>query len=202
VLRYDLRRGVLSGEGELRWQHDDKRYELQLQGTVLGLTLIAQDSRGGFDAAGLAPGRFVDQRRGRKPRTADFERARGFIRYGDEEAPQALLAGAQDRLSWMLQLAAIVAADPAYARAGAQVRMAVSGARGDSDVWTFTADAREPVELVGARLPAALRFRREPRKPNDTGVEIWLDPARHFLPVRMRLSQGRGDEALQFVLIP
>jgi len=202
ALRYDLRRGALGGEGELRWQHDGSRYEMQLQGTVFGLLLLSQTSRGGFDAAGVAPERFVDRRRGRDPRVADFERAHARIRYSEGEAPQPLRAGAQDRLSWMAQLAAVVEADPPRWRSGAQVEMAVSGARGDSDVWTFTVVGRESVELEGARAPDALAFRREPRKPRDTGVEVWLDPARHHLPVRMRLSNGRDGEALQFVLIP
>ena len=36
----------------------------------------------------------------------------------------------------------------------------------------------------------------------DTRVEVWLDPGRHHLPVRIRLSNERGGEALDFVLRP
>lgn len=202
VLRYDLRRGALGGEGELRWQRDGDRYEMQLQGTVFGLTLLWQTSRGGFDAAGIAPERFLDRRRGREQRAASFQRERGLITYSGDEARHPLLPGAQDRLSWMAQLAAIVEADPPRWRPGAQVEMAVSGSRGDSDVWTFTVTGLETIALVGGRTLEALALKREPRKPFDTAVEVWLDPGRHHLPVRMRLSNGRDGEALQFVLIP
>ena len=202
VLRYDLRRGALGGEGELRWQHDDGRYELHLQGSVLGLSLLSQSSRGGFDAAGLAPERFLDRRRGREQRAANFQRERGLITYSGDAAQHPLLAGAQDRLSWMVQLAAIVDADPARWQPGTQVEMAVTGSRGDSDVWTFTVSGREAVELAGGRPIEALALAREPRKPHDTSVQVWLDPARHHLPVRLRLSNGRDGDALLFVLVP
>jgi len=203
ALRYELRRGRLSGQGTLRWQHASESYELTMEGTVFGLQVLAQRSVGGFDAAGLAPRRFLDQRRGRAVLAANFQRESGVITYSGTPAQHPLLAGAQDRLSWMVQLASIVDAEPARWRAGTQIEMAVSGARGDADVWTFTVIGHEAVELGGAtRSEAALALRREPRKPYDTRVEVWLDPARHHLPVRMQLSSARADEALTFLLAP
>ena len=150
----------------------------------------------------MAPLRFVDRRRGRDLRAANFQRDRGLITYSGSSAQYPLPAGAQDRLSWMVQLAAIVEAEPARFRPGEQVEMAVSGSRGDTDVWTFTVSGREAVDIAGARLERSLALRREPRKPYDTRVEVWLDPARHHLPARIRLSSERGAEALDFVLKP
>ena len=202
VLQYELRRGAVTGEGELRWQRHEDGYEMSIEGSVFGFQVLSQISRGGFDLAGLAPLRFVDRRRGRDVRAANFQRDRGLITYSGSPAEYPLLAGAQDRLSWMVQLAAIVEAEPARWRAGEHVEMLVSGSRGDADVWTFTVTGREAVDLVGIRLERALALRREPRKPYDTRVEVWLDPERHHLPARIRLSSERGAEALEFVLKP
>jgi hypothetical protein len=203
VLQYELRRGALTGAGELRWQRSADAYELSIEGSVFGLTVLSQTSRGGFDAAGLAPVRFVDRRRGRELRAANFQRDRGLITYSGSEARYPLVAGAQDRLSWMIQLAAIVDAEPARFRPGAEVEMAVSGSRGDTDVWTFAVAGVEAIDLAGGgRVERALALRREPRKPFDTHVDVWLDPGRHHLPVRIRLSNDRGAEALEFVLRP
>ena len=47
---------------------------------------------------------------------------------------------------------------------------------------------------------ATVRLVREPRRPYDTRAEVWLDPARSYLPVRARLSHGAGDEGLQLLL--
>jgi hypothetical protein len=40
-------------------------------------------------------------------------------------------------------------------------------------------------------------LRREPLKPFDTRGELWLDPQRHHLPVRLTLSTiGRAGEVV------
>lgn len=201
-LHYELRRGAVTGDGLLRWQRSGDGYELTMEGTVFGFQVLSQVSRGGFDLAGVAPQRFVDRRRGRDQRAANFQRDRGLVTYSGSSAQHPLVAGAQDRLSWMVQLAAIVDADAARFRTGEQVEMAVSGSRGDTDVWTFTVTGHEAVELAGSRLERALLLKREPRKPYDTRVEVWLDPGRHHLPARIRLSSERGGEALDFLLRP
>jgi hypothetical protein len=46
----------------------------------------------------------------------------------------------------------------------------------------------------------ALRLTREPRRPYDTQVEVWMDPAQHHLPVRARLTVLPGGETLELSL--
>ena len=52
------------------------------------------------------------------------------------------------------------------------------------------------------RQENTLAVRREPRKPFDTQVEAWFDPARHHLPVRLKLSTANGSDAMEFILKP
>jgi len=203
ALRYELRRGALRGEGEVHWRPEGRHYELQIEGGVLGLSLLSQTSSGGFDAAGLAPQRFVERRRAREQRAANFQRDRGVISFSATSDEFPLLPGAQDRLSWMLQLAAIVEAAPARHGAGDRIAMQVTGVRGDVDVWSFGVVGRETVEVAGGtRVDDALALRREPRKPYDTRVEVWLDPKRHHLPVRIKLASANGNDALELLLQP
>lgn len=202
LLRYEMRRGALAGDGEMTWRPGPEGYELTIQGRAFGVPVLGWLSRGRFDDAGIAPDRFVDRRRGRGLRAASFQRDKGLITSSSSPLEHALLAGAQDRLSWIAQLAAVVEADPARFVAGEQVVMQVAGARGDADLWTFTVVAREPLELAGGRLDQALLLRREPRKPFDTRVEVWLDPSRHHLPARLRLTQAGGGDGLEFLLKP
>jgi hypothetical protein len=202
TLRYELRRGLVTGQGELSWRPTSDGYELQIEGVAFGLSLLGWGSQGRFDAAGLAPQRFVDRRRGRDLRAANFQRDKGVISWSGVTHEAPLAAGAQDRLSWMLQLAAIAEADPARLIAGERVLMQVAGARGDVDVWTFVVGGREDVDVAGSRIEGALVLRRAPRKPFDTGVEVWLDPARHHLPARLKLSTAGGGDSLEFLLRP
>lgn len=193
LLSYQLRRGMLSGQGELRWQHDGRRYEVRLEGRVaLFGTILTQVSRGGFDAAGLAPERHTDKRRNRGEQAANFQRAAGIISFSGPATQYPLVAGAQDRVSWMLQLAAIGQAWSKRPGTGTHVAMFVAGARGDGDVWSFRVEGTDAVNTPMG-MASAIKLMREPRKQYDTKVEIWLDPARHHLPVRARMTEASGD---------
>ena len=199
TLHYELRRGAVSGTGELRWRPAGDQYELRLDGRVAGIPVLLQISTGGFDDAGIAPLRFTDQRMRRDVKAANFQRAVGKITFSGPSTEFPLLIGAQDRLSWMIQLAAVAAAEPQRMAPGGKVALYVVGARGDADLWIFRYVAHEDVATVAGPVPA-VKFAREPRGAYDTQVEAWLDPARHHLPVRARLSTSPDGEALELLL--
>lgn len=192
VLEYEIRRGALSGGGELRWQPQADRYEALLAGRVLGIPVLSWRSAGRFDAAGLAPQRFVDERRGRAANAANFQRDKRLISYSGPSATFPLPDGAQDRLSWMIQLAAVLNARSRPPEAGEQFAFFVSGARADADLWVFTVQQRERIRLPAGEFET-IRLLREARKPRDTRVDVWVDPAHEFLPVRARMAQTDDD---------
>ena len=200
TLQYELRRGLLSGNGELRWRKAAAGYELDLSGSVLGVSVIGWSSRGAFDSAGIAPLRYVDQRRGKSAVAANFQRELGRVSFSGPPVTYALVPGTQDRLSWMLQLPAIIEADPAHWRAGTRLELYVVGAHGEADLWSFVVRGTEPVDVPAGRLEAALLLQREPQRPYDTRVDVWLDPARHHLPARARLTSMPSGDALELSL--
>ena len=203
LLRYEVRRGGLQGTGELRWRPQGERYALDFDAHIGPLGLLSQASTGGFDAAGIAPLRFTDQRARRPVQAVNFQREAGKVSFSASETEFTLRAGMQDRLSWMLQLAAIVSAEPALRVAGAKVALRVVSAQGDASVWVFrclgAATATPPDESEDASS-GLLAYLREPRELYDTTVKVWLDPAHHHLPVRARLKAGPGDPGLALVL--
>jgi Protein of unknown function (DUF3108) len=191
--RYRLQRGLAAGIAALRWApQGDARYELHLQGQVAGVTLLDWASQGQLDAAGLAPERFAVRRRGRDAQAANFQREAGKISFSGPTHELTLLPGAQDRLSWMVQLPAIVAAAPERFGPGASVVLFVAGARGDADVWTFVVQG---AELLGDT--PALKLVREPRRLYGVRAEVWLDPAEHYLPLRAVQTPSGGGAALE-----
>ena len=201
VLKYELKRGALVGQAVLVWRPREDGYNLSLEGTVFAQPVIAWVSQGGFDADGLAPERFVDKRRSRDARAANFQRDKGRITFSGPRVDFPLVPGAQDRLSWMVQLAAVIEANTAHYIPGEHISFFVAGARGDADIWVFNVEAQVDLELPNSRVENALRLRREPRKPYDTMVEVWLDPARHHLPVRLRLSIPQTGDSTDFLLL-
>lgn len=196
TLNYEMRRGALSGTGELQWRPTATGYQARLQGRIAGFSILTWASEGGFDEAGVAPVRYTDQRRGKNVLAANFQRPAGKISFSGPSTEYPLLKGSQDRLSWMIQIAAIASADPARLAVGQRLAMFVAGARGDADVWSFQVVGSEDV-TTGDATVRTIKLLREPRKPHDTRVEVWLAPSLHHLPARARLtSEGASLELL------
>lgn len=194
--RYQLQRGIAAGEADLSWAPaSDGRYELRLEGRIAGVTVLDWVSQGTVEAQGLAPERFAIRRRGRDQQAANFQRDAGKITFSGPTYELPLLPGVQDRLGWLLQLPAVIDAAPERFGPDSRVVLMVVGARGGADVWTFSVLGPEFV----ADTPA-LKLLREARRPRDTQVEIWLDPARGHLPLRARLSQPDGGSPLELRL--
>jgi hypothetical protein len=195
---YRLRRGMVSGTAVLDWQRrDGGGYRLSLEGSVAGVPLFEWVSTGRVDAHGVAPDRLVMRQVGSAARAANFQREAGVITYSARDVEHPLWPGAQDRLSWLVQASGIVAAAPEkFSVPGAQIAYQVTGVRGDVAVWRLDAMGPKTIEVAGGRVQAVL-LRREPLKPFDTRGELWLDPQRHHLPVRLTLSTiGRAGEVV------
>ena len=214
TLRYALHYYGRSGEAVLSWRPAGAAYTLALQGLPLPLAdepvaprlpgqpdrvrpLIEQASQGQLDANGLAPDRFTDRRRGRGQRAANFRRELGRIEFSGPSTVQPAWPGAQDRLSWWVQLPAIVAAAAAVP---ADVRMFVVDARGRGELWRF-----DHLGLVagpiGTGLAAVQHWRHEPAQAEGQRVELWLDPAQSHWPVQLRLTSLRTGERFELQLL-
>jgi hypothetical protein len=198
--RYLVQRGLASGRAELRWQHQNERYELSLRTTAFGAQALSWASVGAVDDHGLAPERHTESRRNKELRAVNFQRDRGRITFSGPPAQYPLVAGAQDRLTWMVQLPAILQANPALAVAGAQVPLFVVGARGDAEAWVFQVLDWETVDLPDGSSLQALHLKREPRRAYDTQTDVWLDPARQHVLVRALMRVRATGEGTEFLL--
>ena len=199
TLHYQVRRGILHGTGEIRWQASGEAYRLTLEARIAGLTLLIQTSEGAIDANGLAPHRFLDQRARRPAQAANFRRDTDRITFSGPSVEWPLLPGSQDRLSWMIQLAGIAAAEPGLLVDGGRISMVVVGARGEAAVWTLRCAGREDVETAWGTLHA-VKFVRAGSSAHDTHAEIWLDPARDYLPARATMRNGDGAGEYELLL--
>lgn len=181
-LRWQRRRGETEDELRLDFEHDAAGYRLRLaDGAGDGWT-----SRGAVGVHGLEPERLVERRRQRELRAANFRRDVGRISFSGGAGEQPLQPGAQDRLSWLLQLAGVVAAAPQRFGPGAAVELFVAGTRGDAGWRRFEVRGAEPLELPAGPVAGALRLESLPQRPYEPALEVWLDPARGWLPVRWR----------------
>ncbi len=173
---------------ELRWQHNSGRYEAQLEISAFGLSRL-QTSRGQITPDGLAPLRFSDKYRSEV--AAHFNREAGKVTFSANTPDLPLMAGAQDRLSIMMQLAARIAANPGAFPASSNLLVQTIGPR-DGSNWLFTVGEKETLSLPGGEL-ATLKLVRQPGQDFDQRLELWLAPALGYLPARIRITEFNGD---------
>ncbi len=203
TLRYAL---VQTGEGasaaggaELEWRRDAATFSLRLATRVAERPPREWQSSGSFDAAGVAPLRLVEREKGRDRRTVSFDRERGVVRFSGASGAPAVARGAQDRWSWIAQLAAIAEADARGGQRAGHWDLQVAGLRGELERWTFRVlpPGDPPPELrpqgnelsaSGDQAPALLHVLRAPSRPYDLRIEAWLSPSLHHLPVGLRMS--------------
>jgi hypothetical protein len=187
-------RGIgLTGQGELVWRHDGHDYEASLEVSAPLLPTRSQRSTGRITPEGLAPLRFSDK--SRSEQAAHFQRDKGKVSFSNNQPDAPLLPGAQDRLSVLLQLGAMIAGDPQRFGPDTTIAIQTAGTH-DAEQWLFTVEGEEELQLPGGAVHA-LKLIRNPRKQFDQKVELWLAPAMDYAPVRLRLTQPNGDSVDQ-----
>ena len=189
ALRYSVQSGedgLSIGQAVYSGQMRDGRYALVSTTEATGITAvfvsgkIVQRSEGRVTSEGLRPEVFTSAKGEGKVKTARFDWARGQLLLpvgGVELPPQA-----QDLVSFPFHLAmSVEEADPAWT-------LSVTNGKSLRD-YRFQVIGRESLALVGGRVEAVhLRGMRD----GDARFDVWLAPAREWLPVRIRTLDENG----------
>lgn len=193
-LRYEVHASKfpISLKGELIWRNLGDRYEARLGYSAFGLSR-SQISQGRITVDGLLPERFADKYR--TELAAHFNYSQHKLTFSANTPDAELLSGAQDRLSVLVQLGALVAGEPARFAPGTTLSIQTVGVR-EADVWLFTFESTETLNLPGGTLQG-LKLVRLPRKPYDQKVEVWLAEHLGYLPARIRITDANGDSVDQ-----
>ena len=174
---------------ELNWQQDGKAYEARLEVSAFLLGSRVQSSKGALGPEGIMPTRFSDKTRSEL--AAHFQRDKGIISFSANSPDAPLLKGAQDRLSVVLQLSSLLAADPARFPTGTMLSFQTVSQR-EAEVWQFLVEKEELLQLPFGEM-GAIKLNRQPRREFDQHIEIWFAPTLGYLPVRLRITNANGD---------
>lgn len=203
-LDYRVERGDEAGTGQLSLDFDKKGgYRARFAGSVGDKPLQDWVSTGQFDRAGVAPQRMVERQRMVELRALNFQRDQGVISQSSSVRAWALAAGAQDRVSLLLQLMAVAQAQPEGLSAGQRIRLQVGFVRGEPGEWVFEVVGHEKLEPNGAPIDT-VHLVREPERPYDLRMDVWLARQAGHLPVGLRLAQvpGRADPVAYWLAGP
>lgn len=187
------RKGLsLSAHGVLRWQPSAADYQARMEVKALLFGQRSQTSVGTLDTlGGLQPTRYGDKNRAEQATHFDRTRTPPVLRFSANTPDVQLQPHTQDRLSVLLQLAAMFAGSPGRFAPGDTVALHTAGPR-DADVWQFRVGSTSPLTLPAGTLNA-VHLVRAPLHAYDNRVELWLAPDLGHLPVRILWTQSNGD---------
>jgi hypothetical protein len=182
------------GNSELNWQNKGTEYAAVLEVRAsfpasLFLKPRILTSEGELTESGLAPKRFSDK--SRSERAAHFERDKGKVTFSANTADAPWIVGTQDRMSFFLQLAGMLAGNPAEFVPGNSITLYTVGPT-QADIWSFLVEAEETILVSASEIPA-LKLSRKPRRDFDQKVEVWFAPSLDYLPVKSRVTEQNGD---------
>ena len=200
VVANDMKSGTPTryyGVGSLKWAVDERRYSADLEAAVplllFKLKLLVSHSEGTIDATGLLPDRYTETPRKRSTLATNFNRdERRSITFSASQASLPLLEGAQDRLSVLFQLGALLRANPALAAENGHIDIPVAGVRGDVDTWSFATLGNEVIDTGAGRLEAAHLRRSAPSNTNDKTIDVWIALAEGGYPARIMQTEQNG----------
>lgn len=182
--------GTLVGEVVQTWQLTQNHYVAESAAEAVGFASLflggryVQRSEGELGPAGFIPHRYtVQDRRKPQPEQAEFDWAAGEVRFTrrGKASSAPLQPGTQDPLSAVHQLQFMRPLPPGLMLQVATTRRV--------EAMLFQNMGEE--EVATAHGPAQARHvKREERDGSIT--EVWLDPARGFLPVRIRTLNRNG----------
>ena len=175
--------------GEMLWLQDGNEYNARLALKVMWKTIRSQTSVGHIGAAGIAPDRFSETRKTEV--ASHLVRGEDKIVFSNNAPTVPLLPGAQDRLSVVMQLGALLAGDAARYPEGSRISIQTVGPR-EAGVWTFVVEGMERISVPSGEYEVR-RLSRTPRNEHDYKLELWLAPELGWLPARMRQTQQDGD---------
>ncbi|OOH87022.1 DUF3108 domain-containing protein [Comamonas kerstersii] len=195
LLRYKVHGFVKQQEyhahAELEWQVGGGQYQARQSISAFLLGSMEQHSTGLMSEQGLQPLDFSD-RRFFKTRFVHFDWAAGQALFTPERPAARIGTGAQDRLSVFMQLAAMLQAMPQLHQPGVRIETPVLGSR-SLQMWTFVVEGDELLELPAGAVQT-LRLHRQPKAGEAETAQLWVDPARGFVPVRIHMQEANGDE--------
>ena len=177
-------------ETTLDWRQDGRSYEGRW---VLFTPRAGEHTRtatGLLSPQGLVPVHAALRTPDAQDMRLDYGGQRVF--YGAPGVVAPLQAGAQDRLSVLLQLGALLAGDAKRYTVGSTIELPAVHAHGPG-TWRFAIAVEEPVTSPRGLTVSAVKLVHQPENDQDARIELWLARNLHYLPVRVRITEPNGD---------
>jgi len=184
-----------TGAAMLTWSIDGSAYELSLHVQAMLLFHRVEKSVGLLTSTGIAPRRYSSSRSGRSEQATHFRPELGRIQFSANKPDEAWLSGAQDRLSVLMELAALLAGRSQGYERGERIQIQVA-TLDNAQIWEFMVQGRSSLNFPTGEVEVIELIRKQ-RHEYDPRLQIWFAPELGFLPVRI-LQSSRTAPAQEF----
>lgn len=175
-------------DSQFDWKRSGDSYTLVNSGKFMFFSFVFQ-SDGVVTADGLQPTRYQETRN-KRVKTVSFDESTKKLTFsgGDSED---LVAGTQDRMSVLLQLAALGRRDAAAFGPGKVAQFRVAGSS-RTDNWRFKVVGKETLTTALGTVKT-VHLVRERDHDDGQKVEVWLSADYDWMPVRVLSNETDGD---------
>ncbi|NHZ88409.1 DUF3108 domain-containing protein [Massilia sp. CCM 8733] len=200
VARTDRDGGTWSGLSTISWKQAAGAYKLSMEASVsvllARLNLVLLNSEGTVGAGGIVPRITTEKRRGKSQTATHFGGPDGKITFSASERSYPMVPGAQDKATFLMQLAAIGRADSAQFASGVELFV---GEEKDANPFGFVLVGQDNINTPMGPL-ATWHLARPPRPgAYNSRLDIWLAPAHNWYPVQIRNTESNGSVTTQTI---
>lgn len=188
------------GSAVLTWQQQDQRYQLDIDAGLrilfVRVNLYQLHSRGQLSGTGIAPESVEEIRLRRAATATHFLYDKQQISFSASEKKIALEAGAQDKASVLLQLAAIGNADEKQFYPNRQITIQVAEEK-EANLFTFVVLGMEDIDSHFG-LQRTWHIVRPPKPGTyNSRLDIWFAPQLGWYPLQITNTESNGTVTVQ-----
>lgn len=188
------------GVGSISWDVNNGKYSMRIEAgidmLITSINLYQLTSEGSLGAFGIAPDTSTETRRTRASTATHFHQEEKTISFSSSNKIVAMDNGAQDKASFLMQLAAIGYADERQFFPGQEIAMQVAEER-DATPFQFLVLAKEEITSKLGKI-MAWHLVRAPRPGSyNSQLDIWLAPELGWYPIQIRNTESNGIVTVQ-----
>jgi hypothetical protein len=183
------------GVGSINWTVKEGKYDMSIDAgldlVITSFNLYKLTSEGRLDKFGITPNISTEARRTRASTATHFHHEEKTISFSASSKVVAMNDGAQDKASFLMQLASIGYADEKQFYAGKEIEMQVAEER-DATLFHFLVLGKEEIDSKLGKI-STWHLLRAPRPGTyNSQLDIWLAPELGWYPVQIRNTERNG----------
>jgi hypothetical protein len=190
------------GVGAIDWNFDGDKYSMSIEAgidiLITSVNLYRLTSEGSVNQFGIAPELSTESRLRRAKTATHFHQEEKTISFSAATATVSMNDGAQDKASFLMQLAGIGNADPAQFSTGREIAIQVAEEK-EATIFQFQVLTEEEITTKLGKI-LTWHLVRQPRAgAYNSRLDIWLAPSLGWYPVQIQNTESNGTVTTQTV---